>query len=359
MKLLCNYPTHVHGLDGLFPSITQDHYNAYNIEDEESIPDSAHPIKCTDSKLILKSFHLWNQQSAVSESSKRLHRDTRQVALQQPQEDLGNHSSASAEGKEIKNPLKRHMAFSLVERTLTKRPASLPRQANFISNEQRQMIKTMLGLQRDKIVKTLNSPLCSSNLRRILTSILEDISLLFAQIEQSVTIPEACWFLKMADERVSKETDALLTILRHPRVAIFESQWVVVAEYIERTVLSDSEDLTVSSRKQAISKFLLEFASEMDFSQDQHSGEITNESIQEFRQKSNQRKAHLLAAASAVPEASSQEEIDSALVDLFNKLKRLNYPISSERSLVGKEIFSIPDDLFGLRSQLGEASLRP
>lgn len=251
------------------------------------------------------------------------------------------------------------MDFSLIKRTLTNRSMNMSRKTNSISNEQKRLIETMLSLQKNKFEKTLNSPNCSSELRQILTTILKDILLLFIKIEQSATTQEACRFLKMAEERVSKETDALLAILRPPLVSKFESQWVAIAEYVQRTVLSEGGDLAVGSRKQAVSESLLAFASQMDVSRNQYSAEITNASIQEFRQKSNQQKAHLLAAASAVQQAQRQEEIDSALVDLLNNLEHLKYPISSERNLVEKEIFSIPHDLFRLRSQLGETIFCP
>ena len=281
------------------------------------------------------------------------------VSSQRTQQSVLPSNSQAICQQQKENPLKRDMDFSPIKSALTKRSIHVFPKTNSISNEQKRLIETTLDIQRNKFAETLNSPHCSSELRQLSTTIFKDILLLFRTIEQSATAEQACWFLKMAEERVLKETNALLAILRPPLVSKFESQWVAIAEYVQRTVLSELGNPAPDARKRAISESLLAFASEMDVFRNQHSSEITNAFIQEFFQKSNQQKAHLLSAASAVRQAQCQKEIDSALVALLNHLEDLKYPISSEQSLVEQKIFSIPDDLFRLRRQLGESIFRP
>jgi len=296
MKLLCNHSTHIHGFDGLFPSITQDHYNAYNIEDQESDPDSSYPVKCDDPKLPLKLIHLWNQQSAISESSKRLPRDTRQVILQQAQnhESLSSASSAKSHTHNISNEEKQRVLATLHSYML--------KAHNFGTSN--------LFLSQEK-----------ESIRNIIVQILGKIFQTIKSVSEATTRERVCELLRTLNEHVTNAISTIQDVVLPPLAETFANQsvsiWLDTDSFLtELNELGLEQPISQTFRTRAWT-YIQTLISDIEKFKFLSTGNLSAEFIRRLEAGFQERKNILLEASRRINVAANKnQEIHTILTNL-------------------------------------------
>lgn len=341
MKLLCNHPTHVHGLDGLFPSITQDHYNAYNIEDQESVPDSSYPLKCNDLKLTLKLIHLWNQQSVISESSNRLPRDTRQVILQQSQ----NHENLSS----VSSSAESH--------------------AHNISNEEKQRVLTTLHSYMLKThnfgISHLFLPQEKESIRNIIMRILGRIFQTIKSVREATTRERVRESLHALNEHITKTIPTIQDVILPPLAETFENQSVSIwldtdSLLTELSELGLEQPISQTLRMRSLT-YIQALISDIEQFKSLSTGNLSVEFIRRLQAGFQERKNVLLQASRQINVAANKnQEIHIILKNLrttvaYHARKEEFHPIFASPQLLylrRSHLLNIPFELDHIQSQL-------
>ncbi|PWU10822.1 MAG: hypothetical protein C5B47_01670 [Verrucomicrobia bacterium] len=302
MKILCNQMTQAYGLDGLFPKITQDYYNAHNIEDQET--DSViQPTKCEEEdETILKSAHSRNQATVVTEFLQRLHRFKRSVSQETSSEE------SLATGIPTR-PLSREAK----QRVLTALHACL-RSAHRVANSH------------------TFSPQEKEDIRHIVFGrALGTIHPTVRSVSNATTQEQVTNLLRDLIEKVRDIIQSIQNVVLPPLAENFESQsksiWLDTASFPMELEELDAEDSVSQDFRTKVLTYIQTVVSDIDRFKSLESGNLTLEFAGRIKLGFDERKRLFLEASRQIQVATTgNREIETILKNLrtsvMNELKK-------------------------------------